>query len=107
MTKSDDSHGTFEVDFNNFEKTRMYPPNNGKDQAMVRLTYKHVYAVNTAKLFLHKAFDKTPEPRFKKEVEDDIMRLDELKSILMTAIANPTLPFDRLGETDGPANGKS
>lgn len=85
----------------------MYPPTNGKDQIMVRLTYKHIYAVNTARLFMHKAFDKTPEPRFRKEVEDDIERLDELKTILMTAMSNPTLPFDCLGDADGPTNGKS
>lgn len=68
---------------------------------MVKLTYKHVYAVNTARLFMHKAFDKTPEPRFRKEVEDDITRLDELKSILMFAIGHPTLPFDNIEVENG------
>lgn len=89
-------------EFETYEKSQMYPPNNVKDLTMVTLKYEHVYALNTARLFMHKAFDKTPEPRFRKEVEDDIARLDELKSILMFAIGHPTLPFDKIEVPDGP-----
>lgn len=74
---------------------------------MKRLTHSHVMSLNTARLFLHKAFQQAPEPRFKKEIEADLERLDELKWILLHAIANPIMPFLTTEILNGPTNGKS
>lgn len=96
----------FERDLKYFENYRMSPPNHERSSTMVKLKHAHVLSLNTARLFLHRAFDRTHEPRFRKAVEDDIARLDELKTILMYAIGNPELPFDTSKEPDGPKDGR-
>lgn len=99
MTNSATAYYNFDTEFEEFEKNRMYPPNHERSLSMVKLKHAHILSLNTARLFLHKAFDKTHEPRFKREIEADVTRLDELKAILMHALANPELPF---GSTEDP-----
>ncbi len=61
---------------------------------MKKIGRKHIAAIEHGKLFLTKALSTNPEPRFKKQIEEDLTLLDEVVSRLLYQFYHPELPFD-------------
>lgn len=59
---------------------------------MKKMTHKHVCSISHAELFLTKAFSGNPEPQFKREIQQDLDRLDDVKKFLLYTLYNPELP---------------
>lgn len=66
-------------DFAEYEKKRMYPLNLERNPTMLKLTYEHVKALEHAALFILPEIDKSPHQRYRRKLEDDIEKLEELK----------------------------
>lgn len=69
----------FDLEFEDFERNRMYPPGYRKESPMIRLSMAHVDAVVHAEFYLHRAKSKLFDPDHINEAEDDLLRLAELK----------------------------
>jgi len=82
-----------EADFCEFERNRMYPPGYGKETETMKPKMKHVYAITRSQNLLKSGVDDVLEKRFHKAIERDLMLMTEVKTMLLSMIENPTLPF--------------
>ena len=75
---------------------------------MVKMTQVHIDAICHAELFFDPIFAKLESPRLRKHLEDDLLRLAEIKLYIMTIMAKgPQFPSMKDDEPDDPSNSKS
>lgn len=70
---------------------------------MTKLSMEHVNAICHAELFVDAACGKIPEPRLRRSLETDLLRLTELKLYIIEKMVNPQLPFDQKPGNNGNA----
>ena len=85
----------FEVHLENFERNRMYPPRYRKESTMKAMTLDHVGAIEHARFFMHPHIVPNMIPRVRQEIEDDLLRLKEVKIFLLRQLYEPGLPMPR------------
>jgi len=85
----------FEIDFADFKQNRMYPPGYRKETAMIALTMQHINAICHVELLIDSASLPQGSAKFRAKLEDDLLRLAELKLYIIQLMAGtPNLPYD-------------
>jgi len=73
---------------------------------MIALKMEHVNAIVHAEFMLDAATSKVPIPKMRKQLEDDLLRLAELKIYVIESLTGTGKLFDfegkRVGNTDKP-----
>ena len=93
MKNDSETHGTFELHFQNWERNRMYPPKHGKECVMKKPTYHHINAITHAEHLLKPLLKQHQNDKYKTDLKNDIKYLQEARTILQFALVHPHLPF--------------
>ncbi len=93
MSNGEDLDIMFEVDMQNYERNRMYPPGHEKERIMKKPVRKHVSAVRHAKQLLKTAAHRLPAGPTRDDLLEDVKLLTEVATMVHYQIVNPTLPF--------------
>lgn len=93
----------FDMEFGIYECSRMYPPGYRKESPMIKLSMKHVNAVCHAEFLLDAATTKVPIPKMRAQLEDDLLRLAELKLHIIELMTDKPQLFPEKGKSDGNA----
>jgi len=62
---------------------------------MVKLSQKHIDAICHAELFFDPVFARLESSRLRKNLEDDLLSLAELKLYILTKMVEPELPYGK------------
>lgn len=85
----------FSLEFEDYEKNRMYPPTNRKELTMNKLTLEHSEAVSAAKGQMIRLLSRETEPRWKAHVEEQVTLLGEVYWWILHTIYHPGLSFEK------------
>lgn len=82
----------FQKDFTDFDENRMYPLGYRKETTMQKLTICHVSAIARAEYFVSIAIEPNMNPFHRKQIEDDLTLLSQIKHSILRRIYEPGLP---------------
>lgn len=71
---------------------------------MIKLNMSHVNAIVHAEFFIDGSLSKIPEPRMRHQLENDLLRLAELKLHVIERMTNIDGLFELKDKPDGHAN---
>lgn len=84
---------TFELQLQAYERNRMYPLGYRKESPMTELNMDHLNAICHAEFYLHQAATQFLEPHMRAQLDDDLLRLAELKLFLVLHTINENKLF--------------
>lgn len=95
----------FETDFEVFERNRMYPRGYRKELAMRKFSISHVSAISRAEYFVIINIEPNMNPFHRKQIEDDLTLLAQIKRAILHDIYAPGLPVTNEGPEETESDG--
>lgn len=94
----------FELHLENWDRNRMYPSGYRKEPTMIKMRMEHVNAICHAEFMLDAATSSVPIPKMRAQLEDDLLRLAELKMNVIEQLTGGKTLFDMKGNPVGNAS---
>lgn len=89
----------YEESFMMYKHDQISQPNHRKESAMIKLTMEHVNAICHAELLMDACQLVQGAHKLRAKIEQDMLKLAELKLYIIQMLANPPVLFDEKKES--------
>lgn len=104
MTNVAERRKMFERWFEDWERDHMYPSENRKESPVKKIDMSHLDAICHAEFYLQKSATQFLEPQMMAQLDDDMLRLAELKMHIIQQMTETNGLFELKDKPDGDAD---